>query len=432
MNDQAPAEKPREPRLALPLARFGLQNALIARLIGGFSAAVTGVFLSYFLAGLVQIVIVRQLGRLLYGEYALLTATLGLLASLLGFGLDVWVLSEGGRNTANLARNIAHVLRAKIVGAAILLACVAIAWSSHIVETPAFVIGTLGIIFDSLTNTGYSALRALYRNGHVAVFQVVAPLLMLGALGLLRWLGSSLLLLFSFQASISLVLAIALLWQIRRMVGPLWSHRFDLRYLIGGAWLFVAADVLSNIYTQSSVVILGRLVDQAAVGLLKPALNVIGFTFLVPTLLFLVGLPQLNAVAQDRQQYRRLLGMLSIGAAIYGLAAMVALWFFNEPIIHILFGREYDAALPLVRLMSLVPLLKSGSFVCVAILLSQNRQLLRVGVQAIVTAISIVGGLLIIPVYGLLGAVWLYIGVEALIFGLYFTAVLVVLRKSQP
>ena len=419
-----------ELRLIRSVEQSRQKKTLLGALVRGVSAAITGVFLSYFLSGFVQILIVRQLGKLLYGEYATLTATLGLIASLLGFGLDVWVLSEGGRDSNTLALNIGHVLWAKIIGAAVLLALVALAWSNQIVQTPAFIVGVLGIIFDSFTSTGYGALRALRRNGAVAIFQVLSPLVLLAALWAMQYAGVSVLLLFVVQALTSAVLAAVLLGLLRKLVGPLLLHRFRIGYLVRGAWLFVCADVLSNIYTQSSIVILGRMVDQALVGLWKPALNVIGFTFLVPSLLFLVGLPQLNAVTRDRRQYRSLLLALSVGAAVYGLAALAGLWLFNGVIVRLLFGNEYDAALPLVRTMSLVPLFKSGSFVCVAIMLSLNRQIVRVALQAIVTVVSVVGGLLIIPSYGLQGAVWLYVLIEALIFGLYLAGAAIMLRRA--
>lgn len=419
-----------ELRLLRSVEQSKQKKTLLGTLVRGVSAAITGVFLSYFLSGFVQILIVRQLGKLLYGEYATLTATLGLIASLLGFGLDVWVLSEGGRDSNTLALNIAHVLWAKIIGAAVLLALVGLAWSNQIVQAPAFIVGVLGIIFDSFTSTGYGALRALRRNGLVAILQVLSPLVLLAGLWAMQYAGASVLLLFVVQALTSAVLAAVLIGLLRKLVGPLLLRRFRLGYLVNGAWLFVCADVLSNIYTQSSIVILGRMVDQALVGLWKPALNIIGFTFLVPSLLFLVGLPQLNAVTRDRRQYRSLLLALSVGAACYGLAVMVGLWLFNGFIVRLLFGNEYDAALPLVQTMSLVPLFKSGSFVCVAIMLSLNRQLVRVALQAIVTVISVVGGLLIIPSYGLQGAVWLYVLIEALVFGLYLAGAAFMLRRA--
>src|SRR6266508_8818 len=419
-----------EVRLLQRLPDSTRRSQLVGSLVRGLSAAISGVFLAYFLSALAQILIVRQLGKLLYGEYATLAATLGLVASLLGFGLDIWLLNEGGRAPADLGRNIAHVLRIKLFGAAILLILVGIAWANQIVQTPAFVVGVIGIICDSLTNTGYNALRALRRNGQVAIFQVIAPLVLLLALLVMRYTAISVFALFCVQAATSGALALVLLWRLSNLCGTLTGHRFDLGYLVRGAWLFVVSDVLSNLYTQSSVAILGRLVDPAAVGLFKPALNIIGFTFLVPSLIFLVGLPHLNAAGLERQQYRGLVRAMSIGAALYGLVVLIGLWFFADLIIRILFGADYAASMPLVKVMSLVPLFQAGSFVCVAILISLNQLRLRVGIQAVITMMSLAGGLLLIPVYGLSGAVWLYTATEALIFVLYLCGAALALRRA--
>ncbi|KPV50924.1 hypothetical protein SE17_24145 [Kouleothrix aurantiaca] len=119
---------------------------------------------------------------------------------------------------------------------------------------------------------------------------------------------------------------------------------------------------------------------------------------------------------------------MAVGAVLYGLIVLIGLWFFGEVIIRTLFGVDYLAALPLIKVMSLVPLLKSGSFVCVTVILSLNRQKLRVGLQAIVTIVSVIGGFVIIPIFGLYGAVLLYVFIEGLIFFLYTGSVIYLLR----
>jgi O-antigen/teichoic acid export membrane protein len=82
-------------------------------------------------------------------------------------------------------------------------------------------------------------------------------------------------------------------------------------------------------------------------------------------------------------------------------------------------------------MMSLIPLFKAGSFVCVAILLSLDRQRWRVGIQAVIAVASLVSGLLIIPLYGLSGAVWLYTVTEALVFLLYVLGAVLAMRRGE-
>lgn len=404
------------------------QRSLIGSLLRGVSAAITGTFLVYFLSGIIQILLVRQLGRIIYGEYATITATLGLIASMLGFGLDVWVLSEGGRDKSGLARNISYVLRAKLFFLLILFTVTAIAWLYNYIETPIYILGILGIAFDSFGSTFYSALRVINKNGIVAIIQVFTQSAILMVIWFMQKAGLDIFSIFALQTICSGLVVMLLFVILRSLVGDLISYKFELNYIVRGAWLFVFADILSNTYTQSSLVILGRMVDKEAVGLWKPALNVVSLTFVVPSLLFLVGLPQLNSVAQEKKKYQKLIFVMAVGAVLYGLIVLIGLWFFGEVIIRTLFGVDYLAALPLIKVMSLVPLLKSGSFVCVTVILSLNRQKLRVGLQAIVTIVSVIGGFVIIPIFGLYGAVLLYVFIEGLIFFLYTGSVIYLLR----
>lgn len=60
-------------------------QSLVATLINGVIAAVSGMFLSRFLSTVAQILIVRRLGPALFGEYAALMVSLSLFTSLLGF-----------------------------------------------------------------------------------------------------------------------------------------------------------------------------------------------------------------------------------------------------------------------------------------------------------------------------------------------------------
>jgi O-antigen/teichoic acid export membrane protein len=270
-------------------------KGLVRTLIGGVVAAVSGLFLSRLLGAVVQALIVRRLGVTLYGEYATLLISLSLFASLLGLGLDTWLLQEGGRDSANLAQRMREVLAIKVIAALGLLGLLAIIWSNRIVQGPAFVIGAFAIIFDSFAQTGYSALRTMRRNTLVAVFQTVTPLLLLSVLFALERAALSVLLLVSIQAACSVALTLVVLTRVWRIHSLATLTQLDLRYAVKKGWLFVAAEGLSNIYTQSGPAILGAVVSTAAVGIYSPARNVILLTLLAPNLIVSVGLRLLKA-----------------------------------------------------------------------------------------------------------------------------------------
>ncbi|MEN9938601.1 MAG: hypothetical protein RLZZ387_5180 [Chloroflexota bacterium] len=402
----------------------------IATLLGGIAAAVSGLFLTNLLGALAQTMIVRQLGDELYGEYASLVAGLSIIASLLGIGLDTWILHHGSRHPTALIRDVWHVLLLKSIGATLALAALALAWQAHTLTSLAFVMGVVWIIFDSFALTGYSALRAIKRNGQVAVFQTLSPLLLLLALWLTRGAGLSPLLLLSVQAGTSAAVTAVMMVRVWRLCGSPAEHSFDLRYVISGAWLFVAADVLATLYTQVGLVLLGNSAPSAEVGHFRAALNVLGFAYLVPSLIFAVGLPLLNEAGVGRRGYRPLLRMMAGGAGLYGLAAWGGLWLLGDVAIRVLYTDEYASALPFVQMMAFLPLVKAASFVAAAVLLSCNRLGLRVGLQAVVTATNLAAASLIIPSHGVAGAMWVIIATELMVCALYLLGALAAFRKT--
>jgi O-antigen/teichoic acid export membrane protein len=406
-------------------------KSLVSTLIAGVSAAISGLFLSRLLGAVVQALIVRRLGPALYGQYATLTVSLSLFASLLGLGLDTWLLQEGGRDPANLPQYMRQVLAIKTMAAAGVLALLAFVWSNQIVQGPAFVVAAFAIIFDSFSQTGYSALRARRRNTQVAIFQTITPLLLLMVLFAFERSALNVLLLVSIQAVCSLAVALVVLTRVWHLRARAAMTRLDLLYVIKRGWLFVAAEGLSNIYSRSGLAILGAAAGTAAVGIFSPAVGLIQLTYLVPNLLFVVGLPLLMAPDTAPQEYWRVIRMMLAGSVVYGLAALVGLWFFGSLLIRIVYGSEYAAAVPLVKAMSLMPLLKACSFVWVSIMLAHLEQRLRVVLQAVTVIVSVPIGLLIIPAAGAIGAAWLYLGIEALLCLLYGLGAWWVTRQGQ-
>ncbi|GAB4204409.1 MAG: lipopolysaccharide biosynthesis protein [Roseiflexaceae bacterium] len=407
-------------------------NALIRALVAGMTAAVSGLFLSRLLSTIAQILIVRELGPERNGEYGTIVASLGLLASFLGWGLDTWLLKSIGRSPDELPRYVWNVILLKLIGTALLLTTLLLAWSSNTVRTPVFFVGAIGIIFDGFSQTCYSALRATRRNGQVAFFQTLSPLLLVLVLLVFSASSVSVLLLISVQATCSMLICSTLLVRLWREYGPLPQQSFQLLSVVRAAWLFVAADVLANIYSQSATVILGNMVSQAAVGIFKPALTMMSLTFLIPNLLFSVSLPLLSAPNMTRPAYLNLLRTISLGAVLYGLAAWAGLFFLSEPLIRIVLGRAFDGAGPLVQTLSIVPLLKTASFVFAAVMLSYNQQRLRVLMQCIVVATMLPAGLLLIPAYAVSGAVWVVIGIEVMLCSLYGLCAAWLLRRPLP
>lgn len=404
---------------------------LVKLLVNGLSAAIIGLLLSRLLLGFTQILIVRALGPELNGEYQLLIASLTLLTSLLGLGIDTWLLHYASREPDRLGWYISQVLLVKFIGACVLLGYLAVVWSYERWGAAGLIIGGVGLIFDSVAQTGYSALRAIRRNGQVAAFQVIAPCILLAVLLITPAQSLTPTLLVTVLSASNVLMAVIMVFWILRAGGVKLVRQFALFNVVRSAWLFVLADVMSNAYTQVAVTMLGLLAGTAAVGFFSPARDLVVLTFLVPNLIFAVGLPLLNSRRDNPAERSQLLWAMSIGAAIYGLGVLAAFWLLGGMITTILYSSRYAAALPYLEIMSPIALAKAGSFVCVAVLIVHQKQRLRVFFQFVMLLVFVGGGFVVIPRYGATGAAWLSLATETLLFMCYFIAARLVLRQHR-
>lgn len=402
------------------LTKFYRQSGFapsLQTLLQGVTAAIMGTSLSMILSAVTQTLIVRALSVLLYGEYATIAASLGLMSIALGIGLDTWILHDVSRNPDRLTATIRDVLVLKSIGAALLLVLVMLAWSARVVNASAFLIGAMGIVFEAFAMTGYSALRALKRNGIVALFQTLGAILQL-ALVWLFWRGSILDVTFVFglQTSSSIFTALAIFWYLWRLAGMRLPKGLQVRRVIQGSWLLVTSDVLATIYGQVVVVTLGTLASAEAAGIFRPALNIIIYAFVIPGLIAAVGLPILNGARYSMQEFRLTAALMVCMAILYGLSVMIGLRVWGGAVIDLIYGSAYSRTLPIINAIDIVVLLKSINMVCVSLLIARDRMQWRVIVQMPIALYSVLGSFLLIPAYEVQGAVIITVTTEILLF----------------
>lgn len=393
------------------------------------------------------VLVARWLGKELFGQYAAIVTALTFLASFLGFGMDTWLLREGGREPAKLRQNAAGVVILKLIIASALCGAAFVMRSAWASLTLTFGLAMLGLIADGFSQTAYAVLRARRQNGRVALMQVIAPALALGGLLAGMLTRPAVPAVIAIQSSVSMLIALALGQQVWRFLitrhqpTPEEDEREEraqlrdfskvirrLPFIIVSALPFIGADILASLYSQSGAAILGG-VDQIALGQYKVAYTVITATYIIPTIVFMVTLPMLSDTKTSARDYAATLRALSMAAAVYGGLAFLAL-LFASPLITFIYGQDYADAAPLLRQMSAMPLFKTFSFLSVAVMLSLNRQRLRMALQIGVVALSVVGGLMVIPQFGAPGAAGVAVAVELSLCVVYGLGARHALRKK--
>jgi len=403
-----------------------LRSALYLSLrtfLHGIIAAISGTFFSMVLAAIAQILIVRSLNVILYGEYATITAILSLVSIALGLGLDTWVLHYISRYPDGSGAAVRDVLVLKSIGATVLLVVVMVIWSARISNASVFMVGVFGVIFESFTTTGYSVLRAVKRNGAVALFQITSAAVQLVVL----WFGNTqsilnVFFIFGIHTFTSFFTFVTLFWYIRKLFRIKFERNIQIVHVIRESWLMVSSDTLALIYGQIVVVILSASFGYEEVGIFRSALNIIVYSFIVPSLIFAVGLPVLSRIT-CKEDFRRFAIFLLIFAVSYGLCFILLSMMFGSTFIDIIYGSFHAMVLHLIHSMSIVVLLKSINMISAAILIVTNRIKYRVAVQFVVVVFSVLAGTALIPTYGVDAAIFLTIAIECiLLFGYGFFA----------
>ncbi|WP_298818496.1 lipopolysaccharide biosynthesis protein [Chloroflexus sp.] len=402
-------------------------SPVMVRLIRGVATVTAGAIFGRTLSAIAGILLVRYFnGPELYGQYVTLMTTLALMSNLLGLGFDTWLLREGGREPDQLALNARRLLIFKLIAASILITALLIAWQQTSLNW-LLIAGMIGVIAESYIRTGHVILHTQNRNSTVAILQSFDALLAVVLILLLMIWPPQVAAIIVGQTVVSSIMLIVMAFLLAHYwQGPWRPLRFG--NLIQSAGFFVLADVLANIYSQVHIALLAFFNNDTIVGTFRSAINLITISFLVPVAMFNVALPMLSRPKLERRQYYQLLILIFTIAFLYGLAVMIGLWWFGGSVLQFVYGHKYETTIPLLTPLSIVPLFKSLSFVAVAVLLAQGAQKLRVVIQSLVVASSLVGGIIIIPRLGIDGATTTYIVTEGMLCLLYWCGAIVSLR----
>lgn len=293
-----------------------------------------------------------------------------------------------------------------------------------------YVLGFIAIVF---ANTLFPLwlFQGLERMGEIAVIQVVTRLLGVPAVFLLVHSPSDAVLALGIQAGVSILAgsaALIYLWRAR------WLHwarpaRQDILTAFKSGFTLFLSKLGISFYTTLAPLALGIMSGTTAVSYFSLAdrLRTAGQSLLSPiaTALF----PRLSHLyASDRATATRLAArgfQLTLGVA---LLISVSLFTLAEPVIRLLGGYEFEAAVPVLRVLAALPLIVGLSNVFgVQIMLANGR---TKPFNLILGGAAILGAIAIWPLtktFGALGAAASVVGVE-----LFVTAAMAAYLSRHP
>jgi O-antigen/teichoic acid export membrane protein len=399
----------------------GLRARLALAAISAFSINAAGVGLAFG----AQLLAARVLGAENYGIYAYVVAwvtVLGLLATL-GFEsaiLRFAAVYESAREWGRLRGAVAYAeSRAFVAALAITLAglvvTVFLSWQG--LGAPAllhsFMIGLVAVPCLALLRVRSSVLRAFGRIAFSLLPDRMARegtiIVVLGVLSItLAPPLSAPLATAAFLIGALVGLGLAARW-IRRARPP-GIHSVAAQTDQRGLWLRTALPLLlvigsQFIMTRIDVVLLGSLVDTKSAGVFNVAsliAQIVVFPLMAIHALFHPTIAALHA-QKEHDRLQELTTTTAWWSLLAGFAFGIPV-FVSSGHILALFGVEFSAVAPVLRILLVAHLLASAAGSIVALISMTGNERLASVIMTTVLAIKIVAGLVFIPRFGVLGA----------------------------
>ena len=372
---------------------------------GGLIRAV-GYGLTLVLGAAASVFLLRHLGVVEFGRYALVMSLIGVVAGITDAGLSVITTRElavrpPGERREVIASLVGLRLVLTPIGIALVLGVAVLAGYPHSVLVGILIAGA-GLVLINIQASLSIPLAVELRNGRLTAVEVTKQAIGTFGIAALAILGAGLIPFFGVQILIGVgILALTPVLVGRRyLVAP----RFDRgiwRRLIVEALPLAAAFVLGHIYFRILMVLVSLLATARETGYFAASFRVFEFLSVIPIMLAGVVLPVMAAAAdQDRVRYAYILRRTSEVGLLCGvfLALMVAI--LAEPALVTLGGEAYRPAAPVLRIqaLALVGIFLSQAGFAGLVALRAQREV------AVATAVGIVAvlalGLGLIPSHG--------------------------------
>ncbi|MBN1397046.1 MAG: flippase [Bacteroidetes bacterium] len=203
-------------------------------------------------------------------------------------------------------------------------------------------------------------------------------------------------------------LGVALSIPIARRLVDFQIFRLDFKdcgKLVKRVVVFGSQYLFGNLFFLFDTVLLALLCSDREVGIYQSAFKIITLSLIIPDIAVNAMMPVLTRFHRDDiwkwNNYGQLLYKILF---LVSLPVALIIFVFPEQIIQVLYGGDYLEAIPILRLFSVVILIRYGADAYALMLTTSQRQFVRMLIVAGGTIINIALNTWLIPLYGVLGA----------------------------
>jgi len=363
----------------------------------------------------------RSLGASAYGQYSASLALTRLTSICFNWGLDTWLLREGRCTEKPISVIIANILATKfILGVVWFFALLFLSRSLDSKIYPFYLLcasASATWVETGLISTLIQGFNISLKNLLTLVISAISSIGLFFttlALAFLQMNNPLHFMIVRLLISCAAV-CVGLFWLLRIPVSTISTCSTCMRTILLRSLPFAVSDALLIIYTQIDITLIAILLDSQSVGLYSSASGILRAAFVIPSAVYSVMTPLISQLAREGNFVRLAKTVQRTYLALFfiGLALWSGMFWGGPTIVSLILREGFAPAGKVLTILSVILFIKSISYASASVIIATNKQIWRVVVQGIAAFINVGLNLLVIPLYGIWGAAWVYVISEA-------------------
>jgi O-antigen/teichoic acid export membrane protein len=382
--------------------------------------------------------VARSLGPSSYGAFVAITALTGIASPFCGLGSSNLFIKNlrSGRRTAPVCWGNGLVLTiASGIGLSVFITACNSLIGLHANYSMIFIVALCDLVFMRITDLaafGFAAdgdMRQTAVQGFaMSALRLAGIVILVGryhAVTLQQWVTA-----YVITGALGAIFAIwtaSLRWGV-----PAWDASAAREDTKEGIFFSISTSAQS-IYNDIDKTMLGRLSTMGDTGIYGAAYRFIDISMTPVRSLISAAYPRFFKIgSQEGLQGTRKYALSLISRSVfYGIGIFIALTVLS-PIIPWVLGHKYNAVVPAIRWLAVIPLLRCIHSFLADALSGANMQVQRTAIQVGVAVVNVLLNLLILPRWSWRGAAWTSIAADGLLTLSLWVCIQVTLRHRQP
>jgi len=372
-----------------------------------------------------QFIVVIVLARILTPADFGVIAMLGIFVAVAGVFIDSGFSSAliQRQNTTHTDESTVYFFNLGMGAVVVLMLCIIAPWIATFFKEPVLqnltyvmafssLIGTLGSIHSTLLNKELN-FKVTAKVGVIATLSSGSLAIVLAYQGFGVWS-------LALQGVVASVVTVVLLW-FWHPWRPLWIFSFaSLRTLFKFGGYLTVMNLVSVLHTNLYSVLIGKFYSVHDVGIYDRAQKTQMMSGnLIISIINRVSFPVFSSVAKDKERLARGFRKAQRLVMYANIPLMLGVIVLADPIVRVLFGVQWLACVPILRILGVVGLLLPMQIFNVNILMAQGRSDLLFKIMLLKRSVAI-GLTIAASFYGILAIAWAQ--VLASLFALWVNA----------